>query len=90
MTEKVSEDSVDVFVNDELFNALAKIIDDGDYTYATIAITLIELIVSVAKSSECHEFAKSLAPLLVSTAHYLDKTGAGDEPIEESRIIRLN
>ena len=90
MTEKVSEDSVDVFVNDELFNALAKIIDDGDYTYATIAITLIELIVSIAKSSEDDEYARSLVPLLISAAHYLDKTGAGDEPIEESRIIRLN
>lgn len=91
MTDKTEDTDVEnAEGSEELFDAITDVLDDGDYDFDTIVVTCLEMIVSIAKISEDDEYARSLVPLLISAAHYLDRTGAGDEPIEESRIIRLN
>lgn len=84
----MSDENQEIESSEDLFDAWLEACDD--YEFGEIVMTAIELIVSVAKSSEDDAFARSIVPLLISAAHYLEKTGANDEPVEESRIIRLN
>ena len=85
MTDKISDKPSS---QDELFELFLDAADD--YEYGDIIIACLEMIVSVAKSSEDDNFARSLVPMLISAAHYLERTGAQDSEIEESPILLLN